>query len=94
MQVHPVEPDQFFDCRLNGKGRSGPAQVMAGIPMPVSYSNCNTGYCAGSSTPECEGILAGMAVFLVGGTGPARPECPAKSGITGTDKLILFWHAS
>jgi hypothetical protein len=65
MQVHPVETDQFFDSGLDRKRSTGPALVMAGIAMPVSNSNSNTGNSTGRPAPERKSILAGMAAFPV-----------------------------
>jgi hypothetical protein len=94
MQVHPVERDKLFYGGLNCNGRSGPALVMAGITVPVSNSNSNTGFRSGRPAPERKSIFAGVVIFPVQGSGPAGPESPAKARITGTEELVrVCWHA-
>ena len=94
MQVYPVESDQLFHSGLDRESSTGPALVMTGITVPVSNCNSNTGYRTGRPAPECEGILAGMAVYPVRGTGPAGSESPAKARVTGTEELSRVCHAS
>jgi hypothetical protein len=66
---------------------------MTGITMPVSDGNSNAGNSTGRPAPESEGILTGMVIFPVRGTGPAGPECPSKARVTGAEELVRVWHA-
>jgi len=79
---------------MNGKICAYPALVMARVPMTIGNRCRNAGDCTVRTAPEGKCIFAGSHRADMGGTGPAGAECPAKAGITGTEKLSCGVHAT